>query len=43
MKTFTFHRWVVENGSRIYKEFTFTAPNWTAARQMMSDAMKAAA
>lgn len=43
MKTFTFHRWVIENGTRIYKEFTFTAPNWTAARKMMSQAMKAPA
>lgn len=41
MKTFTFHRWVTENGSRIYKEFTFQAASWTAARAMMSAAMKA--
>jgi len=43
MKTFTFHRWVVENGTMVYKEFTFAATNWTAARKMMSAAMRAAA
>ena len=43
MKTFTFRRWVVENGTMVYKEFTFLADSWTAARQMMSAAMKALA
>lgn len=41
MKTFTFWRWVIENGSKIYKEFTFSANGWTEARRMMSEAMKA--
>ena len=40
MKTFTFHRWITENGTRVYKEFVFQAANWTAARKMMSDAIK---
>ena len=43
MKTFTFHRWVPENGVMIYKQFTFLADSWAAARQMMSEAMKACA
>ena len=41
MKTFKFYRWVVENGSRIYKEYVFTAASWTEARRMMSDSVKA--
>ena len=41
MKTFTFYRWVPENGSIVYKEFQFLAASWTIARKMMSDAMKA--
>lgn len=43
MKTFTFHRWIPENGTMVYKEFTFLAANWTIARKMMSDAIKALA
>ena len=43
MKTFTFRRWVPENGAMVYREFTFLADSWTAARRMMSDAMKALA
>jgi hypothetical protein len=43
MKTFTFYRWVSENGAMVYREFTFLAASWTAARKMMSDAMKALA
>lgn len=40
MKTFKFYRWVPENGTTVYKEFTFLAASWTIARKMMSDAMK---
>lgn len=40
MKTYKFYRWVMENGSRVYKEFVFTAASWSIARKMMSDAMK---
>lgn len=40
MKTYVFYKWVVVEGNRVYKEFTFTAESWTRARRMLSEELK---
>ena len=41
MKTYTFWSWVVENGTKVHKEFVVQADSWSQARTKMSEAIKA--
>ena len=43
MQQYRFWATVMIDGVKQRKEFVFTASGWTAARKMMSDAMKALA
>ena len=42
MKTYNFRAKITVNGVEQYQDFTFTAPNWTAARAQLRDAVAAA-
>lgn len=42
MKTYHFRARIKVNGVEEYRDFTFEAPNWSAARAMLRDAVAAA-
>lgn len=42
MKTYNFRAQITVNGVAEYRDFTFEAANWTAARRMLAEAVAAA-
>lgn len=42
MKTYNFRAEITVNGVPEYRDFTFTAADWNAARRMLAEAVRAA-